>query len=476
MAVVVVPPLLKYTAGPLLGPAMLVGAARKAGYSARTLDLNIRWIRRRSAGLTQRVTPSAMTGDHDKPRELLASLEATFRAELGLADLPDEDSVGDRVGAAAFDRPTIERAAHGILGGADRAWVLGELATVPAPRVLGISILSGIQVYWARAITLMAREVWPATRIVWGGPHVTALRDSIASDAELGDSIDGFVFGHAEQTFVDLLDAVANDRPWPPEVQPAGIRRMDARSDGATQPWFDDLQMFGTPRLTIPAQISRGCAYGRCTYCTYPAIEGHYQPAPVAQLAPLVRLAVEREAALSLKDSLVTVVRLREVAEFVAGRVQWSACTKLHGDLPSILPALRRGGCDTLELGLETILPGSQQLIEKRQGIELVEELLASAREADVGIVLNYMLGFPGEDPTAASAGFERVRELFERSQVRGRVEVNTFQLERLAPLARDPHLAVTRSWPWSSILAWEESAHRRAGIVHTGRTHLRVL
>lgn len=40
------PPLVKYAAGPLLGPAMLAGAAERAGHSVALVDLNARWIER----------------------------------------------------------------------------------------------------------------------------------------------------------------------------------------------------------------------------------------------------------------------------------------------------------------------------------------------------------------------------------------------------------------------------------------------
>jgi len=43
-ALLLVPPLLKVLHGPLLGPAMLVGAARNTGHEMSVWDLNAQWL------------------------------------------------------------------------------------------------------------------------------------------------------------------------------------------------------------------------------------------------------------------------------------------------------------------------------------------------------------------------------------------------------------------------------------------------
>jgi hypothetical protein len=36
-----------------------------------------------------------------------------------------------------------------------------------------------------------------------------------------------------------------------------------------------------------------------------------------------------------------------------------------------------------------------------------------------------------------------------------GQIEHNTFELERLAPMAKDPRIEITASWPWASVMDW---------------------
>src|SRR5689334_1169246 len=71
-ALVLVPPFLKYTSGPLLGPAMLAGAARKAGHRIQVLDLAREWM------IDHHPEPryeSGFVGDHDKPSEDLFRIQ-----------------------------------------------------------------------------------------------------------------------------------------------------------------------------------------------------------------------------------------------------------------------------------------------------------------------------------------------------------------------------------------------------------------
>lgn len=70
---------------------------------------------------------------------------------------------------------------------------------------------------------------------------------------------------------------------------------------------------------------------------------------------------------------------------------------------------------------------------------------------------MNLITGFPGEDRAAAEAMRASVHDALVAAGGPGfgQVEHNTFELERLAPLARDPRIEITGSWPWASVMDW---------------------
>lgn len=98
---------------------------------------------------------------------------------------------------------------------------------------------------------------------------MTALRDEIAGDGSYGSFVDGFVFGYGELTWVELLAAVAAGNRWRPGVVRAGAgRAVTGRGLVDVIPEFEGAERYGWGRLTLPAQLSRRCAYGRCAFCT----------------------------------------------------------------------------------------------------------------------------------------------------------------------------------------------------------------
>ncbi len=460
-ALLVVPQLIKYAAGSLLGPAMLAAAARRRGHETTTLDLNIRYLDERLVRHS-RGARSSFVGDHDKPVEALRAIQAGFDLDLA-RHLPVAEAVAGMDPRLTLTVPfeAVHEAARSMARGAQGAWIRANLGRQARPDLLGISVLYSGQVVWGLAASIVGRALWPGIPIVWGGAHVTALRDVIPHDPRFGRYIDGFVFGYAERTFAELLDAIDGRTQWPLAVARAGCGQVPRPEDDPDLvPEFTDLGLYGEPRLNLPIQTSRGCSYGQCSFCTYPRIEGAYRPGALAGLDAVARLAERHGGVVSLKDSLVNPDRLLEVGAVVGGRVPWSACTKLNRQLASRLPRLARLGLDTLELGAETMHPGAQRLLRKIQPLDVLRETLDAAWDSGVGLVINLLYGLPHIDPREEAEWEARIlAELQARPGLRTVIERNRFQLERLAPMACDPAgagLRIRGAWPWASVLQWE--------------------
>lgn len=475
-SLIVVPPFLKAANGPLLGPAMLVGAARNAGYPVGVLDLNARYLRKHLPP-PESWPRSDFVGDHDRPDVLLRLLETQFAKDWLQVDAGNvlrgpEDLLAMRL---AFD--DLRELVHSLAQGRFAGWVRSQLEQYVAPPLVGVSVMYAGQVLSAMVVSTVARDLWPGSLIVWGGAHVTALAPEIAADERYGVVADRFVAGYAEKTFADLLEAVDTGAQLPESsfVAGCGLERR-AEADLSVIPVFGTLDGYPRSRLSLPAQTARGCAYGRCRFCTYPAIEStrpsslgrgrdpeqRSRTASTRDLSPdsylsVVQLAAQRAAKLSFKDSLVPPKRLGLIADYVAGRVAWSACTKLSRVLDeSFLRRLVEAGCGTLEIGVETMSPAAQAVIDKPQSWELLAGVIAAAAAAGMPVVLNYMTGLPGVETSEEEHWLSRVRNtLAESPRLVAKLSLSTFELERRAPMASDRSLypRATGRWPWASIL-----------------------
>lgn len=462
-ALLLIPPFLKTLNQPLLGPAMLAGAGEARGHRVEVVDLNQRFLRSflGGDGLGEALP---FVGDHNRPSDRLREVQKTFSelcgSELG-PPLPvrlDEDPHM----TLTYSHAAVERAAKRLAQSPWGHWARGQLASRQGrPDLVGVSVLFSGQVLFGLALSILAKARWPGVPVVWGGPHVTALQDRIAVDPLYGWTIDGFVFGYAEGTWVDLLDAVAGEHSWPNEVIAAGSgRAVRAVDDPRVVPSFQNLSTYGWGRLCLPTQASRGCAYGRCTFCTYPAVEGGYRLTGLDSVEAVVLQAQSLGAAVAFKDSLVVPRQLEAIASLIGGRVAWSACTKLHRRLDvEFLQRLAGAGCATLEVGLETLTESGQLLANKRQTLSLFLDFLDAAQAAGIQVIVNYMTGFPGACPSEEQRWLSRVREeLACRSELVSKVEHNTFQLEARSPMSRNAHshgIEILQQWPWASVVAW---------------------
>jgi hypothetical protein len=158
---------------------------------------------------------------------------------------------------------------------------------------------------------------------------------------------------------------------------------------------------------------------------------------------PVIEQAEAVNGSVSIKDSLVTPRRLQELASVIRNRVKWSACTKLHPRLADValLQYLQSQGLATLEVGLESLLIHTQQRISKVHPPGLLEDFLHCASQVSgLAVVCNYITGFPWEDPQESKREYERAKRLVKYYlNERGKLEHNTFELERQSPMARNP-------------------------------------
>ena len=472
-ALIVVPPLIKYTAGPLLGPSLLQSAARNRGHSCSVLDLNAILLSQ-NKGVAFR--KGCLIGDHDKPlsengSSYLNEVEEKFLQEVILSSgLVLNCDQRKRVRYGFLDHDTVKKgvahlATSYTFGTLAKSKMAQQYSNLPPPQVIGISLLHAGQVVPAATISELARQLFPDALVVWGGPHVAGLGSGLETDLhQRAYAADVFVSGHAERTFADILDMVGSHEDW--RTLQSSVTLLKGKQECIpVPPIFENLHLYEEP-LTLPAQSTLGCAYGRCAFCTYPAIESTPVKLPMdVSVGSVVRSALRVGAPnIAIKDSLATPVRLRQIADCIAGQVQWSACTKLNHKLDQpFLQYLRDRGLVTLEVGLESMLPETQKRIDKIQCPKLYQKVVHDVSSVDgLSLVVNYMTGFPWEDIEMSSQKVNEVSSLLRTSLGEyGHLEHNTFELERLSPMMKDPSSfdidpGLLKEWPWASVVQYK--------------------
>ena len=115
------------------------------------------------------------------------------------------------------------------------------------------------QVVPALLASKIIKEKSRGAKVIWGGAQVTAIITEILKDKRFGTFVDGFISGHCEQSFVELISAIKKGGFGCPGLIIAGEGFPELSSAGGIpppDPKFQDLSSYSFPKLILPIEVS----------------------------------------------------------------------------------------------------------------------------------------------------------------------------------------------------------------------------
>ena len=272
----------------------------------------------------------------------------------------------------------------------------------------------------------LAREVKrrsPHTRVIVGGPEVSA--DNPFVLAQRGFDI--AVTGEAEESFGTLMRALLDGR------DPAGLPGVAVRkplglspfgpAPGAgfpltafPSPYLEDLVPVDPERSTYLETV-RGCR-SHCTFCFYPRSSSVLRVLDVARSAALVRELKQRGAREvvfldptfnhrpefdELLDALIEVNADRGLSFFAEVRAE--------GLTPVQAGKLARAGFTKLEIGLQSVNRGTLKRVRRGGSPGLVAEAAKMLHGEGIELLLDLIIGLPGDTPDDVARGMDFLDE-----------------------------------------------------------------
>jgi anaerobic magnesium-protoporphyrin IX monomethyl ester cyclase len=309
----------------------------------------------------------------------------------------------------------------------DFDWIVAE-AEAFAPDLVGFSLFTR-WVWHAYRLVERFRGRFPL--LVAGGAHAT-----VCPDETLRHGFDVAVIGEAEETIVQLVDAVEGRTPL--DAIP-GIRFRAADGtlhSGPPARFIPDLDALPLPQLAqdlferhwydpsgrevIPGGIltSRGCP-ARCTFCAnYVTGRGFRYRSAEHVVAELNAYHARCGATFfpcwddALTANLPRLYHLCDVIERdIAFPFRWSAITRATMVKPELLRAMKRAGLVHINFGVESGDDAILKAIKKGITTAHVVRALEWAKAEGLRTACNFMLGFPQETPAA----LERTLRFMER-------------------------------------------------------------
>ncbi len=249
--------------------------------------------------------------------------------------------------------------------------------------------------------------------VVIGGPGFSVMPERLL---EITGSDFGIV-GEGERLVVEL--AAALQRGEPP---PRRLFRADASLDAAGMvpaaydaPILDFYQKGGG---IVPLQTKRGCPF-RCSYCTYPLLEGRRIRVRDRDAVVDEMLALQASGARQIffTDSvfndpggayrdLIAAMRRRGVA------LPWTGFFRPEVIAPELLRDMRETGLNAVELGSDAATDTTLREMGKSFGFRDIEAAHAAFAAAGITVSHYFMLGGPGETEATVEEGIANILRL----------------------------------------------------------------
>lgn len=324
---------------------------------------------------------------------------------------------------------------------------------------VGISSCFPGQLQPAYAFALKIKELLPHVHLTCGGPGITQLfirlkgRDLLRALGPF-DSAVVFEGEHALLGLCRALDEKRDFRGLPNVVHRDAL--MGAKwtpGEGAEDlrvlpaPDFDGLplDLYFSPHLTLPYDPTRGCYWGKCTFCHYGLAEtgtASYRERGAERAVDHLQALREKYGTrwFYLSQDSVAPKTLLKIANEISRRgldLKWATDLKPEKYLTAErAQALRDGGGVACALGVESANPRVLQLIDKGAPVSTVKETIRHLSDAGLAVEAMCFTDFPTETYREAMDTLRMLEELHDEVAL---YIVGEFDLTHGALVAQEP-------------------------------------
>lgn len=274
-----------------------------------------------------------------------------------------------------------------------------------------------------RALWIAAelRRRRPDVRIVLGGPEITAdnawvLQSGVADYAVLGEG---------EQTFADLLAALARGRPRAPAIPglwrlPGGVapppRSPLAGLDEISSPYLEGI-LDAADDESLLLETTRGCMF-QCRFCYYPKSYQRQQFLSEDKVLANLEHAHARGAAeVFLLDP--TLNQRRDFSAFLAllargnpgRRFTYSAELRAEAVTTEIARLLHAANFAEVEVGLQSVDPQAQELMRRRVDLKAFQNGVRAMLDVGITVRADLILGLPGDTVDSVRRGIDYLHD-----------------------------------------------------------------
>ncbi len=334
--------------------------------------------------------------------DYLASALERDGVPVRVVDLAWSRSVEDDVRAALRDRPALVAL---TLRNLDDASAASRVSFLPAHR----DVVDAIRRHTDAPLVLggVGFSIAPAAALVALGGDLGVRGEGEAALARLArgaeaSSVPGLVWRDGAR------------------VRENPARPIDLATVPAPRRAFVDNPRYLKEGAQVGFETARGCPMA-CAYCADPLAKGRTlrrrAPASVAdEIAALSAAGVDVlhtcDAELNADPRHAEAVASAIAARGLGGRVRWYAYCQPNGFGPRLASGLRAAGCVGVNFGIDHVDDGQLARLGRAHRLGDVEAAVAACRSAGLAVMLDLLLGGPGETRATIARSIDVLRAL----------------------------------------------------------------
>jgi anaerobic magnesium-protoporphyrin IX monomethyl ester cyclase len=337
-----------------------------------------------------------------------------------------------------------------IIHSYDEKDCLKAIESIDQMVAVGITAITGYQIYDGLRFAKLVREKNPNIPIIWGGVHSTILPEQTVSHS----LVDIVVRGAGEETFTELIDCLASGSSYS-NVKGITYQKENKIINNPDRPYKsinefpsfpyhilgDDIEKYFKQsfyaKKMLPYITSTGCPF-RCTFCHLSkgtSVWDSYPPERVVdEIDHLVKTYNIDGIELRDYNFFVDVRRVREICHGLIDRGINISITGANGRAEQMVKyfdddwrLLQKAGFKEILIGAESGDQKILDLINKQGVVNDVLECAKKAKQFDINAINSFMTSFPALDTLKLSTKYisqelnhtvDLIAEIFKVNQV----------------------------------------------------------
>ena len=324
------------------------------------------------------------------------------------------------------------------------------------PDVVGVSIGTQMQLLAGLTFCKMIKETFPDIHVVVGGNVITRLQEDLAKQEQFfTDVFDSAILYEGEHALLWLIESLNGERAIAsvPNLIYRGASGIHRNSEVYTEkttalplPDFDGLPLdqYFVPELIIPYLATRGCYWGRCTFCDHgQGYFDQYRGMPAQLVVDQVKALRDKYDCrhFLFSDESYPPALFKKVSQLLVDQnvgIKWTTLIRFEETLQDqeTWDLAAKAGCCTLYYGMESASERVLSLMDKHAKKSVIQRNLQMAAKSGIWNHVMAFYGFPGETLDEA---LETRQFVLENQPVIHSMELFYFVAYRHTPMVRNP-------------------------------------